>query len=285
MALSSTTTFDNFFTLGLSAYITEQMFDQVMTAHPLFAVLIGKDLPELKQYALTSDIPPEIKQAQTALWEKRGTRIEMGLEFGKNDTVQFMTPWQQLRSKQQQIVTRAIFDWSFIGGTVAVSTLEDVLSAGNEFIPGVTNAVIQTENLKKVMVDTLAQYAFSGSGTYPEMYGLQMIIPDVANVGTIGGHDKSTKPWWQTKQAAVSAELDSDRLINRMFLICSRGNSKDTPQIIITTQNVYEQVCEFAGDKQTFPQTKSAQMASLGFEHILFHGVGQHYKGLLLCEM
>lgn len=267
---SETIARDNIGTLALEGYVRDQVFDQIVTAHPALMWMAGRDLPELKKYALIEDMPNEVLETKTALMPAKGRNVQVLLEVDENDTVDWVTPWEGIDVDNQELYTRAYFDWTHLLGGVAISGIEEAMVEGMEAIADAKLLQKQTDSLKKRITKKLSRNLWISGGTKAALS-----IPDLIETSptsTLGGISRSTETWWKNRQVNLGSTLDDESKINRIHLNCSRGNSMDTPTFYVTTQNIYEQILIFSSDKQRYPTVQRTNVAQLGFDHVLYAG-------------
>lgn len=264
---SDTQVRDNVLTLGMSAFIKERMFNQVISGSALLQWMAGGDVMEIRENQLMADLPPETLDEKTALVPLSGSRIEILLEMGRNDTVKWVTPWEAVDVENQELYTRAYFDWKNIMGSVVLSEIEEAMTDDEAVIDKMATA--QVRSLKQAMVYQLQSAVFldGSSNSGKAATGLQAFVAADPTTGTVGGINRANNAAWRNKQTAMGGALTVAKM-RTVYHNCSLGNSVETPQFIITTQAAFEGYEAFLSTPERIVQNK--RLANLDFEHYLF---------------
>jgi hypothetical protein len=165
-----------------------------------------------------------------------GRQIVQELEYGENGTFGWYSGYDPLNISPSEVFSAAQFDWKQASVAVSVSGLEELMNAGEEQIIDLLEARI--ENAERTMRNQMA-LAVYGDGTAAggkAIGGLQLLVADAPNAGTVGGINRATWAFWRNSQvrlsggrrrAASTANIIS--YMNRIWLTLVRGADKPGP--------------------------------------------------------
>lgn len=264
-----TITRDNVLTLAASAFIKDRMFDQVTSASAPLLWMAGGAIREIEKNQLMANLAPEVMAKETALLPLTGSRIEILVELGLNDSVRWVSPWESADTvENNEKFTRAYFTWKNIIGDVALSEIEEGMTDDTAIVDKMMEA--QMENLKKAMVANLQSTIFD-DGTAnggKAAGGFQSFIASDPTTGTVGGINRANVTAWRNKTQAQGGTLANIKNFRTLYHACSRGNSKETPQFIIGTADFAEQFEDLLSSSERNVQNK--RLANLDFEHHMY---------------
>lgn len=130
---------------------------------------------------------------------------------------------------------------------------------------------LQFEQAEIQMADNLGVGIMSDGSTVPEeLDGLQLAID---STGTYGGLSRTTNSWLAAQEDGSTATLTLVAL-NSLFGNCRKGGR--APSLILSRVEQYNRYWKLATDKQniyTEPIARDSQLASLGFDNLLFNNV------------
>lgn len=245
------------------AKVTPQFIDQVFQARPLAYFLA---------------------QAGQVIQIDGGARIQealIGLDNSAN-TVTY-TGAGAINNVAQEEVTSAIYDWKQLASTVSITGLEEAQNSGEAAFLDLLNTKIEIARESVVQKMNSMFWGASPAGT--DFHGLTLLVKDVAS--TVGGITPGDSPddyWWRSQvhnaaQAATgptagisgfshtdATELDREMMTN-VFNDASVGG--DTPQFIITTQELHE---HYESLLQANMRHTDAKLADAGFQALEFKG-------------
>ena len=238
------------------AKVTPQFVDQVFAARPLAYFLA---------------------RAGQVIQIDGGARIQEALIAKDNSTnTVTYTGAGTIGNTAQEEVTSAIYEWRQLASTVSITGIEEAQNSGEAAFLDLLNTKIEIARESVVQKMNTMFYAAGGvSGTNPtDFHGIQLLIKDQTSV--VGGIDPSNNTWWQAKchNAAAAGDFshtDStvlDRtMMTNVFNDASVGG--DTPQFIITTQDLHE---KYEGLLQANVRHQDASLADAGFQALEFKG-------------
>lgn len=172
-----------------------------------------------------------------------GRQIYQELEYADNGTFGWYSGYDTLNISPSDVLTTAVYDWKQASSAVTMSGLEELMNSGDSQLIDLLESRI--ENAEKSMKNGISA-AMYGDGTAAggkAIGGLQLLVPDVANTGTVGGINRATWSFWRSIKfggvadggGAVSA-ANIQTYMNRLYLQLVRGT--DRPDLIIA-DNTY----------------------------------------------
>jgi hypothetical protein len=135
----------------------------------------------------------------------------------------------------------------------------------------------KVNNTKDSMVAQLETDTFVQNADPKAMNALATLVSVSPLTGTVGGISRATNSWMANQACnATGKSLDTDLLniMTTMFNTCSKykAGTQRSPDIIVTTQTVYEKYEELCRAMQMI-STSSTIQASLGFGNLMFKNV------------
>ena len=239
------------------AKVTPQFIDQIFKARPLayFLSQAGQ--------VIQIDGGARIQEALIAKDNSANTATYSGVEAINN------TP--------QEEVTSAIYEWKQLASTVSISGIEEAQNSGEAAFLDLLNTKIEIARESVVQKMNSMFYAAGGltGGASPkDFHGLQLLVKDQSAL--VGGIDPNDDPWWKSKVHDASDNaafahtntpiIDRTKMTN-VFNDASVGG--DTPQFIITTQELHE---KYEGLLQENVRYGQADLGDAGFQALEFKG-------------
>ena len=210
-----------------------------------------------------------------------GRQIVQELEYGENGTFNWYSGYDPLNISPSEVFSAAQFDWKQASVAVSISGLEELMNSGEEAIIDLLESRI--ENAERTMKNQMGAAVY-GDGTAAggkAIGGLGLLVPDAPTAGTVGGINRATWTFWQSKKfgavadgggAATTANIIS--YMNRLWLQLVRGTDK--PDIVLADNNYYRLYMEALQPQQRFT---SADMAQAGFESLKFQSADVVFDG------
>lgn len=146
----------------------------------------------------------ELEAAGGIVKNVTGSDFTWPLEMAKNDSWG-SRQWASPINLHQQDINRLASDtYGQSSGAISLDEATMDLNAGPEAI--VKYAMSQLSNLRSTAIDDVNEQAISGTGTFPAMNGLSVLIPETVATGTLHGIDRAGATWWrnQSKASACS---------------------------------------------------------------------------------
>jgi len=220
-----------------------------------------------------------LQKANAVKKETGGESIITHLMYAKNTSVTSYSDYDTLSITPQTTVGAAKFEWKQYAAMVTISGAERKKNQGSTYkIIDLLDAKVKQaeESLKEDVVAGIFSDGTGNSGK--DLTGLEAMVSDS---GTYGGIDSSTETWWQAyvdDNGAVDTALTLDDM-RTAFNTASKGGA-DTPDLIVTTQALYEKYEGFftAVNNGTVPGSFSTpskgvkRMADGGFQTLQFKG-------------
>lgn len=205
-----------------------------------------------------------------------GERIVVPVMYGKNDTAASYSGYDTLLTTPQTGIDAAEFNWKQYSASITISGEEERKNSGQSKIIDLLDA--KTKQARMSLTEELSEGIFSngtGNGS-KDLTGLEAMV---AASGTYGGIDSGTYTWWQAYVESTSEALGLPKM-RTAFNTASLGG-RDTPNLIVTTQTLYQSyeallttvsTSNVAGSMQ-FPSVGEKKMGDAGFQSLGFKGV------------
>lgn len=237
---------------------------------------------------LQDDIVDQISNNNALLFELKsrdqiktfdgGPKIVQPLEYAENGTYQRYQGYEQLDISPSQVFTAAEYLIKQVAISVSMSGLEMIQNSGKSQMKDLMEA--RLKNARNTLdnnfeVDLWSAGTASGG---KQIGGLQSLIADLPTSGTVGGISRSSYSWWQNQYyrgvtdggAAVSTaniQLYMKRLLNKLFI------AKERPTVILSDGTFYNYFWESLVAIQRFQSDQKNNMASAGFDSVLFESI------------
>lgn len=204
-----------------------------------------------------------LKQAGQIRQISGGNKIVLPLIYAQNTTAGSYSGYDVLPTTPQDGISAAEYDWKQYSVSVSISGIEEAMNNGEQEVIDLLEAkVMQAEETVLEQMDSM----FFGDGTGnggKNWNGLANLVNQ--NASTVGNIDPATNTFWQSNINTTAEALTKTRMEN-MFNTATVGNDK--PNVILTTQALYEKYNGLLQDNLRFTQTTTADA---GFENLLFH--------------
>jgi len=179
--------------------------------------------------------------------EEGGKFIVVPLKYGRNSTFKMMSLGGTISLVRDEKLTDAIFDWKYGAVSVVRYWTETLKNRGKSKIIDIMNT--ELEAAKDEMAMQFEEQLF-GDGTGEgglNIEGLDNMVVSNAtgSRGTFGTINSATKTWWENQSYDMSGEPASawlDKRVRTQLNNCSLGQGQEEPDIMVTTQDVYEMV-------------------------------------------
>ena len=196
-------------------------------------------------------------------------RIEINLEYGKNETAQWISKGTTVPLTEGELLTVCWDDWKYLAVTVLRFGTEDQQNRGAaQIIPYVERKIKAAE---RSIWDDLERVAFADGTGALEPNGLQNLIHDTGG-GTVHGLSRTTYPWfangYKASTGAASVYLISD-MRNTMNTMTRYSMNEIKDVFIMTGQTEFELYEDEQLEMKRLVNTKAADA---GFENLTFKG-------------
>lgn len=177
--------------------------------------------------------------------EDGGLTIVQPLDYQANSTYQRYSGFDVLNVSAVDVLTAAEFPWRQVAVNLAASGLEIRTNSGANRIVNFTKAKLR--NAQRSMANGLSVDIYSDGTAANQINGLQAVIAD-SGVGTVGGINASTFPFWQNVVNSAAAPIQgggavtySSATIETMMLNTwiklTRGT--DMPDMIVMSDDLF----------------------------------------------
>ncbi len=181
-----------------------------------------------------------------------GTHFEIPFAYAKTDqNQQWFGRGAQFGTEEKEFMTRMLYQVRNLGDNIVRYWDDERKNRGKARI---LNYVQETIDMHKAtMEDTLATSMWSNAGSNPlAINTIQDLIDVTPATGTIGGIDRSTNPYLQnisvdgTAFTQTTLAKKMEHTYNSCAIWKSSGPGSKAPDIIITTQVIYEAYQDWA---------------------------------------
>lgn len=216
-------------------------------------------------------------------WETAtGRSVVQELEYAEG-RFQWYTGYDTLDISPSDVITAAEYNYAQAAGVVAANGLEiDVQNTGKEQIIDLFDARIK--NAQKTMKNQITFGMYSDGTAYSGKIvgGLQLLVADSPNTGTVGGINRATFPFWRnqffrmtTDGGATVSATNIQAYMDELFLRCTRGTDK--PNIILFDKSLYKFFWASLQAIQRITDGSSSKQGA-GFRSLDFTGVPVYYE-------
>lgn len=200
--------------------------------------------------------------------EQRGyRRIEIPLEYGRNETVKWIKKGSSMPVTEGELFTMAYEDWKYVAVSMLRYGTEDQQNRGSARIIDYVERKINAA--ERALNEEFERVVFAdGSGT-DEPNGLQNLLASTPT-NTVHGISRSTYDWWKNQVKSASGVFSvygiSD-MRNMMNNITKYAKSEVKDIFMMTDQTTYEAFEDVMLEmKQFFNQS----LIDAGFEHLTY---------------
>lgn len=233
--------FDALLATTLAKY-RDRLTDNVFTARPLTYFLMDKGRLRM---------------------DDGGTKIVEPLVYGKNSTVASYSGYDTISLTPQSGISAAEYDWKQYAASIAISGIEEAKNNGEAAILNLLEAKIM--QAEESLREGFNQMFFSdGTGNSGKNWnGLGNLIESGNTVGGIDSSD-ADNTWWRSYEENTAGALTLAQM-NTAYNTVSNGN--DHPDMVLTTQTLYEKYESLLQPQLRYTDTKTADA---GFQNLLF---------------
>ena len=212
-----------------------------------------------------------------------GAFLREPVMFEINDTVDWVSGYQNLNTTPQDGMTDGIMPWATMAGTVTISREEERMNSGKARLMSLIDKKL--EQLNSSLIETM-NAAFFGLGkfnaaqtTVKQMAGLMSLIPEDPTAYDAAGLS-GAQPWWQNKvtdnagspfkwvpdAGDTPLEATGPKAMRRLYNNCTKS-SGGSPDIILSGQYMYE---SYEGGATVLQRYSDDKLASVGFDNVKF---------------
>ena len=240
--MAGNSNFDTLLSTTLANY-RKQLTDNVFTARPLTYWLTDKGRIRMLN---------------------GGTKIVEPLIYGQNSTVASYTGYETISLTPQDGVSAAEYEWKQYAASIAISGIEEAKNNGEAEIINLLEAKIM--QAEESMREGFNQMFFGdGTGNSGKNWnGLGNLVESGNTVGGINSATGQGNDWWRSYEENTTTALTLP-IMASAYNSVSVGN--DHPDVILTTQGLFEKYESLLTPNLRFTDTKTADA---GFQNLLF---------------
>jgi hypothetical protein len=155
------------------------------------------------------------------------------------------------------------FKWKQLAGSISISGFEERVNNGKSALLNLLKA--KTKQTELAIADKLGVALFAAA---PAVTEIGSLVTTVDATSTIGDINSTTSAWWQAT-ATASGSFAAQGLgdMRTLYNALIKYKAGDAPDVVITTQTVFEYYENFA---QIIERITDTKMADLGFENLRF---------------
>lgn len=176
--------------------------------------------------------------------EDGGHQIARPIDFAENNTYQRYSDWDVLNIQPSEVISSVAYDWKQIAINVTSSGRELRINSGSNRIVSLAKAKIK--NAMRTFANNFSEDLYSAGTSSNQIGGLQAIVNDTVNTGTIGGISAVTYNWWSNQvfdcsanSVTAGATTVENSMMLPLWLDLDRGPA-DCPDLIVMDNTYYQ---------------------------------------------
>ena len=255
MPPSRTEVIDNLFTTTWRN-VKKKVIDQVFEITPLFNRLL------------------ENGRVKTS--EAGGRYIDIPIRTAKADqNIKFFGKGDTFGTGEKEFLTQLSYEWRYLGDSLIRYWQDDQINRGPAKM--LDYVMEKIDNHKASLVDKLEGAAFTADASGIGINSLADLIATDPTTGTVGGLSRATYSVLRNQTSDFSGKTIATDLIPEMRSMLNnlsifKSGTQRMPDMIITTQAIYEELEDYLEGIQQIHTSKTIQ-ASLGFGDISYKNV------------
>lgn len=178
----------------------------------------------------------------------------------------------------KETISEAEYAPALAAASVTLSGEDLTKNRGREAILNLLEGKI--ENAERTLENNISVGLYSDGATPKQLIGLQSLVSETPNTGSVGGIDPATWAFWRNKVAnAIIAGTDADAdyksvrtVLNNMWLQLTRG--RDHPDLVLADDELYT---AFETGLQENQRYASARLGQLGFTTLKYKDADMVY--------
>lgn len=205
-----------------------------------------------------------LSRAKKKWYEKgSGERLMQPLAYATTTAAGRFSGADTLSTTPNDQITAAEFLWKQYYASIQITRLDELKNSGPQQVINFVKAKVQLA--EKSLADLLATDLYADGTTTNSIVGLTAVAATTGT--TYGGISKTTYSWWRGQIDSTTTAVTYPNL-RGMVGNCTVDNDK--PTVILTTQDVYDDIVALFQPQQRFMDSKTADA---GFTNILFEGI------------
>lgn len=199
-----------------------------------------------------------------------GTRLEIPLEYGSNETIRWIDKGDTVPITDQELITMAYEDWKYVSVSIVRWFADEQKNRGKNQIINIMSSKLNAA--ERAMNEELERVMFADGSGAKEPNGLQNIITNTPTTGTLHGINRASYTWFRNQQktatGAYTIYLLSDmRTMMNNLSQYTKVNMKDI--VIVTDQTSFEYFEDVHMDMKVL---NDAKLADAGFTSFSWKG-------------
>jgi hypothetical protein len=199
--------------------------------------------------------------------ETGGTKIVEQLIYGQNSTVASYSGYETLSLTPQDGISAAEYEWKQYGASIAISGIEEAKNNGEHAIINLLESkIMQAEESLREGFNQM----FYGDGTGNSGKNWNGLGNIVSASTALGGIDPAAaggvNDWWESYVNDPAADTALS-LLDMATAYNSTSVGNDHPDVVLTTQTLYEKYESLLQPQLRYTDTKTADA---GFQNLLF---------------
>lgn len=252
--INRTETIDNMFTTTWRN-VRRMLVDEVLQITPFFDTML--------------------KNGRIRTEDVGGRFIDIPVAYDKCDqNMKFFGRGDSFGRAEREFMTQISYPMRYLGDSIMRFWEDDRKNRGPAQL--LDYALQKINAHKAAMVDKLESSAFTADSSGIGFYSLPELIADDPTTGTIAEHNRATYAWMRNQTKAFTGVIAVDLIpqMRTMWNDCSKwaGGTRRSPDVIFTTQSVYEKLEEIGESMQTI-ETSNSISVSLGLGEMKYKGV------------
>ena len=220
-----------------------------------------------------------LSQNERKKYQRGGTHIDIPLMYAGVD-VQPFSGFQKLNTEPAEGIAPATALWKKYQVPIVISKDHETENMGEAQIISLVEAKVRQaeisfrEELNYDLINNGLTGTSGDSSAVPDnlrVTGLTDMLQDATNARVYEGIGGSSYSWWKntfdTSVNFTNATSDGIEKMRSVYLTCSRG--QDRPDLILTSQDGYENYDALLVDQKRFVNTMAADA---GFESLMYRG-------------
>lgn len=206
-----------------------------------------------------------------------GVKIVLPLINALNSTAGSYSGYDTIATTAQTGITAAEYDWKQYATTISINGLEEAQNSGEQQIIDLLEAKIM--QAEETTIEKLDEMFFAADPTGPGNSGKDFNNLDFLvgqNTNAVGGIATSGNAYWQSVLDST-AEVLTIAAMTTAYNSAATGNDK--PNVIITSQTLFEKYESLLQPQLRYQDTKTADA---GFQNLMFKGAPVTYDSY--CE-
>lgn len=163
---------------------------------------------------------------------------------------------------------------------ITISGLEMLKNSGKEKMIDLLESRIK--NAERTFMNNMSTdiYSDGTASSGKQIGGLQLLIADTPETGTVGGINRATYSFWRNQeydfsdQSVTPGSNTIQSAMNQLYLLCARG--ADRPDLIVADNTYFRYYWESLQANQRFTNDK---LAAAGFDNLKFMGADVVFDG------